>query len=182
MWVKIVYNCIVSLLLVSVMDWMSYLYYCKLSQASTETKSQMFNRWDRLVFIAEGHYTISGFLEIQSRTGPFRLYPGVNLLLVLQDHFFTNVPTKLLGSDAFRSSSPSVCRVLPVLLGAHPQLSNFITSPSLGRVYALCHTISFLCESRCGLPPLGLLPVCRCWGQSPDGKYCWFHFDCYLPQ
>lgn len=90
---------------------------------------------------------------MQSRKAPFRLYLGANLFHVLQDHLFTNVPTKLLGSDPFRKSSfPSIFRVLPVLLESQPWFRNYVMSPSLGRVHALCHTICLLCEDRSGLP------------------------------
>lgn len=72
---------------------------------------------------------------MQSRKAPFRLYLWANLFYVPQDHLFTNVPTKLLGSDPFRkSSSPSLSRALPVLLESQPWFRNYIMSPSLGRV------------------------------------------------
>lgn len=90
------------------------------------------------------------YTQIHSRKAPFRLYPGVKRFLVLQDHLFTSVLTKLLGLDIFGLSSCSAPRVLPV---APPQLRDCHASPSLTVVHALCHTICFPCEARCGLPP-----------------------------
>lgn len=68
----------------------------------------------------------------------------------------------------------AACRTTPA--------RRFHDKPSLARVGALCHAICFLCQGRCGLLPLGLLPVCRCWRWSPGWKFCWLHFDCYPSQ